>query len=232
MAHHAPRLAVALLVSLVFATSVAYADGPTWPAIKATTSWEHLSDRSHDVAGTIAVHVAEIGGLKCLKGVSVTPGKADAYLTAAVDIPAAMNWSQAGLKYSEVLGTGASTVDYFQYLDVPGWTGASDRFWFLRGTTDTTSGVLTFWWDRMGERGGPHNARFEEVVAQNPSAVEPPLNVGGWTFVQEGANVRSSYHVCSDTGGSLPRAIQYAAAKQTLPDTVGDLVGEAIRRSK
>ncbi len=231
MAHPASRLALAVLVSVTLSSSAARADGPTWPAIKATTAWEHLSDRDHDDAGSISVHVAEIAGVKCLKGEAVTPGKADVYLAVAKDIKAAMSWSKAGLKYSEVLGTGASTIDYFQYLDVPGWTGASDRFWFLRGTTESGGGQMTFWWDRMGERGGPHNARFEEVVAQNPSAVEPPLNVGGWSFMQDGANVRSRYYVCSDTGGVLPKALQYAAAKQTLPDTVGDLVREAIKRS-
>jgi len=226
------RLALATLASVTLLSTLAHAEGATWAAIKGTTSWEHLSERDHDDAGAINVYVAEIAGTKCLRGESLTPGKADVYLGVSMDIRAAMDWSTAGLKYSEVLGTSSSTVDYFQYLDVPGWTGASDRFWFLRGTKEVNGEVMTFWWDRMGENGGPHSARFAEVVAQNPKAVEPPLNVGGWSFVQEGANVRSRYYVCSDTGGVLPKALQYAAAKQTLPDTVGDLVREAVKRSK
>lgn len=225
-------LSLAVATGVLLCSGLALAGGPTWPMIKATTGWEHLADRSHDDAGTIKVHVAEISGLKCLKGESVTPGKADIYLGVAMDVKAAIDWSTAGLKYSEVLGGSGGTVEYFQYLDVPGWTGASDRFWFLRGTKESAGGALTFWWDRMGDRGGPHNTRFEQVMAENPDAIEPPTNVGGWSFVQEGDQVRSIYYVCSDTGGVLPKAIQYAAAKKTLPDTVGDLVREAIKRSK
>ena len=221
----------AVLVGVTFASTLAVA-GPTWPVIKATTAWEHLADRDHDDAGTISVHVAEIDGIKCLKGESLTPGTAATYLQVATDIPAALTWSSAGIKYSEVLATGPSTIDYFQYLDVPGWTGASDRFWFLRGTKESAGGALTFWWDRMGDNGGPHSARFAQIIAENEDAIEPPLNVGGWMFKQEGASVRSIYYVCSDTGGILPKAIQYAAAKKTLPDTVGDLVREAIKRGK
>jgi len=227
----ARTLTFAVTVGALLLSSTAFA-GPTWPTIKATTSWEHLSDRSHDDAGTITVHVAEIDGIKCLRGQSSTPGTVGAYLGVAMDIRAALTWSTAGIKYSEVLASSGATIDYFQYLDVPGWTGASDRFWFLRGTKESAGGVETFWWDRMGDRGGPHNARFEEIVAENPDAIEPPLNVGGWSFQQDGANVKSTYYVCSDTGGVLPKAIQYAAAKKTLPDTVGDLVREAIKRSK
>jgi len=222
----------AALILTAALASPALAAGPTWSQIKATTSWEHLSDRDHDDAGTIKVAVAEIGGLKCLKGSATVAGSADTYLGVAKDIKGGTKWSTAGLSESVVLGTPSGYIDYYQYLDVPGWTGASDRFWFLRGTTENSGNTKTFWWDRMGDNGGEYSAKFAEVVAANPKAVEPPLNVGGWTFTQSGGNVAIAYFVCSDTGGSLPRAIQYAAAKQTLPDTLGDLVREGKKRSK
>ena len=225
------RTALAALLLALVATP-AFAGGPTWSQIKGTTSWEHVADRDHDDAGTVNVSLAEIGGLKCLRGKATAAGDAGTYLDVAMDIKGSLNWSKAGLAVSEVLGTGAGTIDYYQLLDVPGWTGASDRFWFLRGTKVDEGARKIFWWDRMGERGGPHNARFEEVAAEHPKAVEPPLNVGGWVFDQKGSDVEVSYYVCSDTGGSLPKALQYAAAKQTLPDTVGDLVREAKKRSK
>ena len=220
---------VALVLTAALATP-ALASGPTWSQIKSTTSWEHLSDRDHDDAGTVKVAVAEISGLKCLKGSVTVPGKAEVFLGVATDIKGSTKWSTAGLSESAVLGTNGNVLDYYQYLDVPGWTGASDRFWFLRGTTEKSGSTTTFWWDRMGDGGGPYAEKFKAVQAANPKAVEPPLNVGGWVFTQVGANVDIGYYVCSDTGGSLPRAIQYAAAKQTLPDTVGDLVREGKKR--
>jgi hypothetical protein len=212
--------------------STALADGPTWPQIKATSSWEHLSDRDHDDAGTVKVAVAEIGGLKCLRGTATISGKAESFLGVATDIKGSIKWSKAGLSESAVLGGSGSVIDYYQYLDVPGWTGASDRFWFLRGTKEVSGSTHTFWWDRMGDNGGPYAERFTQVQTAHPKAVEPPMNVGGWMFTQRGGNVDVGYYVCSDTGGSLPRAIQYAAAKQTLPDTVGDLVREGKKRSQ
>ncbi len=221
----------ALMLSAALATP-AFAEGPTWSQIKTTSSWEHLADRDHDDAGTVKVAVAEIGGLKCLRGSVTVPGKASVFLGVSMDIKGSTSWSTAGLSESAVLGTDGNVLDYYQYLDVPGWTGASDRFWFLRGTKEVSGDTLTFWWDRMGEGGGPYADRFAKVQADNPKAVEPPLNVGGWVFKQVGANVDVAYYVCSDTGGSLPRAIQYAAAKQTLPDTVGDLVREAKKRGQ
>ena len=221
----------ALVLGLAVATP-ALAGGPTWSQIKSTTDWEHLADRSHDDAGTVKVYVATIGGLKCLKGTVKTAGSAATYLGVAKDIKGSMKWSSAGLSAAEVLGQSGNTLDYYQHLDVPGWTGASDRFWFLRGTTEESGTTKTFWWDRMGDNGGPYAARFAEVRTAHPDAVEPPVNVGGWVFTEANGSVESSYFVCSDTGGVLPKAIQYAAAKKTLPDTVGDLVREAKKRSK
>ncbi len=224
------HIAAAVVLSLAVATPALA--GPTWSTIKSTTSWEFLADRDHDDAGTIKVYVAELDGIKCLKGTVTTAGDAGTYLGVAMDIKGSTKWSTAGLSESEVLGQSGNTLDYYQYLDVPGWTGASDRFWFLRGTKEESGSTKAFWWDRMGDNGGPYSKRFTEVATANPSAIEPPLNVGGWTFTQSGANVESSYFVCSDTGGVLPKAIQYAAAKRTLPDTVGDLIREAKKRSK
>ncbi|MCO4772458.1 MAG: hypothetical protein KDA24_20665 [Deltaproteobacteria bacterium] len=220
----------AALVLCAAFSAPAFAGEVTWSQIKSASNWEHLADRDHDDAGVIKVYVAELSGTKCLKGTVVTPGNSETYLSVATDIVGSKKWSSAGLSESEVLAKSGDTLDYYQYLDVPGWTGASDRFWFLRGTKETAGATRTFWWNRMGDNGGPHAKRFGEVIAANPDAIEPPLNVGGWTFTQKDGNVESNYFVCSDTGGVLPKAIQYAAAKKTLPDTVGDLIREAKKR--
>ena len=70
-----------------------------------------------------------------------------------------------------------------------------------------------------------------EVLAANPKAIEPPVNVGGWTFTPTATGSDILYYLCTDVGGSIPRAVQSAATKGTLPDTLGDLVSEAGRRA-
>ena len=39
------------------------------------------------------------------------------------------------------MGKGNSFLDYLQYIDVPGWTFSSARFWLLRGTAANVSPV-------------------------------------------------------------------------------------------
>ena len=225
-----PTVSAAVLLLTLAVAGVAQAD-PTWGLIKATDSWESIGTRDHEVAGEIEIHKAEIGGITCLQGVTKTDLPAETLYGVAADIATTKVWSSAGVRDSEVLGRPDGHLDYYQYLDVPGWTGASDRFWFLRGTTERKDNSLVFRWDRMGDSGGPYAERFRQVVEANPKAIEPPVNVGGWSFETAGSTVTVRYFVCSDTGGVLPKAIQYAASKQTLPDTVGDLIREGKKRA-
>ena len=86
--------------------------------------------------------------------------------------------------------------------------------------------------DAQRRAGAQQEARFayRDFAAANPKAVEPPINVGGWYFKDAGAGVDITYLICTDAGGSIPYAIQNAATKKTLPDTVGDVVREAKKR--
>ena len=61
--------------------------------------------------------------------------------------------------------------------------------------------------------------------------IEFLVNIGGWT-IQEVAprDIRLRYHICSDTGGSLPQWIQRRVSEGTVPNAVVDLVREAKRR--
>ena len=148
------------------------------------------------------------------------------------DIPSATRWSTAGLTQSTLLGQSGNSLDYLQYLDVPAWTFSSDRFWILRGTKKISGSHYVFSWTRLGDKGGPYRSAYDAVLAANSSAVEPPLNVGAWEFTQSGSTTTVTYTICTDSGGSVPRSIQNAATKKTLPDTVGDLVRECLIRSK
>ena len=57
-------------------------------------------------------------------------------------------------------------------------------------------------------------------------------SIGGWEFKPEGSQTRVRYTICTDSGGSVPRGVQNMATKTTLPDTVGDLIRESLKRSK
>ena len=149
----------------------------------------------------------------------------------AMDIIGSMEWSTAGLTRSEILKNTGSSLDYFQYIDVPAWTFSSDRFWILRGTASTQGDEQQFTWHRLGENGGPYSAKFK-AIQEETGAIEPPVNVGGWEFKPNGSQTRVRYTICTDSGGSVPRGVQNMATKTTLPDTVGDLIRESIKRSK
>jgi hypothetical protein len=219
---------VLLLASLSLLPS-ARAGTPTHAAM-AAASWSHLADRNHDDAGTVKVFSATVADINCFKATAQTDEADGATMLAVVtDVVGAKTWSTAGVTQAEVLGRSGDTITYFQYLDVPGWTMSSDRFWFLTGTVKDSGGARSLEWNRI-DPSGPYGERYRAFIRDNPKAVEPPLNVGGWYFTDSGAGTAIEYRICTDAGGSIPYAIQNAATKKTLPDTVGDVVREAKKR--
>lgn len=216
------------LILLMLATP-AFAGVPTWDAIAGVTNWQSISTRSHADGGEIGVFSATVADVACFKGTATTTAPPDKLHEVATDIESTPRWSSAGVTEAMTLGKSGATIEYYQYLDVPGWTMASDRFWFLTGTTVKSGDVTTFHWSRL-DNGGAHSARFQAVKQANPSAIEPPVNVGGWRFTSSGGSTAVEYFICTDTGGAIPTVVQNAATKKTLPDTVGELIGEAKRR--
>ncbi|MCO4744215.1 MAG: hypothetical protein KC912_05465 [Proteobacteria bacterium] len=214
---------------LLLLTTPAFAGTPTWDAIKAVSSWDSVATRSHSDGGQIGVFSATVADTACFKGTASTTAAPEKLLDVATDIESTPKWSSAGVSEAETLSEAGSSIEYYQYLDVPGWTMASDRFWFLSGTTHKADNLIEFSWKRL-EDGGAHNARFTTVREANPSAIEPPTNVGGWRFSTTDGTTAIEYFICTDTGGSIPTVVQNAATKKTLPDTVGELIGEAKRR--
>ncbi|MCB9679536.1 MAG: hypothetical protein H6737_30805 [Alphaproteobacteria bacterium] len=214
---------------MILLTSLAFAGVPTHSAMEGA-SWNHLSDRNHDDAGTVKVFNATVSDVSCFKAVAET-GDADGktMLDVVVDVVGSKKWSSAGVTQAEVLGRSGNTITYMQYLDVPGWTMSSDRFWFLTSEITDGAGTRSLKWNRI-DPSGPYAQRYKDFAAANPNAVEPPINVGGWYFRDNGGTVEITYLICTDAGGSIPYAIQNAATKKTLPDTVGDVVREAKRR--
>lgn len=202
---------------------------PTHEQIE-SAAWKQVATRDHADAGTVTVYQANIGGMDCFRGTAVTPAPMDKLLEVATDVPSATKWSTAGLTKSEVLGKHGSTMEYWQYLDVPGWTMSSDRFWFVTGTYSSSATLSYLRWDELAS-GGAYGTKYSEVKATYPDAVETVVNIGGWYFKPDAGGTLVDYDVCTDPGGSIPAAVQSAATRRTLPDTVGDLIREAKHRA-
>lgn len=220
---------VAAVLALSLTTAAAAAT-PTWGQMQGA-SWASFASKSHADAGTIQVLSATIAGVECFKGMADTTVPRETLYAVAADIKGTMRWSTAGVTEAELLSSSGADIYYYQYLDVPGWTMSSDRFWFLHGRTVREANRIVFTWDKL-ENGGAHSAKFQAVKAAHSDAVEPPVNLGGWVFTQSGEQTHIDYFICTDTGGYIPRTVQSAATTRTLPDTIGDLVREGKRRQK
>ena len=201
---------------------------PTHDAMS-SAQWAAVTSKNHADAGKVEIWRATVDGVECFKGTAVTDAPVAKLIDVVADVASATRWSSAGVTEAKLLSRSGGTIEYYQYLDVPGWTMASDRFWFLRSTIESSPDKASLRWTRLPE-GGPHAAAFQEVKAAHPDAVEPTVNVGGWYFEQQADGVHISYEICTLPGGSIPSAIQNAATKGTLPDTVGDVVREAKKR--
>jgi hypothetical protein len=226
------RTVAATVLLLVLAVGSAAA-APTLSTLLAESGWEAKGTRDHKDSGLeITIDHKWVGELPCLRGMTTAEVSPEALLAAATDIPSATRWSSAPLSASRVLGRGADSIDYYQHLDIPGWTGAKDRYWVLRGRVKRDAGVLRFQWERFDGR-TPYPDLSAELAADHPSAIEPPTNLGEWRFTpKDGGMTEVRYYVCSDSGGKLPSALERVAALQTLPDAVADLIVEGRKRGR
>ncbi|MBT3218509.1 MAG: hypothetical protein HN348_05410, partial [Proteobacteria bacterium] len=161
--------------------------------LAAAADWKILTNKSVDPVGEINIFEKSAEDPPCLRADGKTDLPVSLLLELVSDIEGEPTWSTAGLTEAKILKKGEGYLDYYQYLDTPGWTFAADRFWFLRGTFIEENGQHIFYWDRMGDRGGPYQAEFDAVTAAHPKAVEPPTNLGGWVFVPEGNQVKMTY---------------------------------------
>lgn len=214
-------------MTLLLLNAVAWAQ-PTHLEIEAA-DWQLVTTTHHAATGPIELATTTIQAIDCFRGAAmVGEANPEHLLRTAMDIEGSMRWSTAGVTEARVLSTSPRALTYYQYVDVPAWTLASDRYWFLQARIHRTQDRIAMRWDRMPME-GPFQSARQEVETAHPSAIEPPINVGGWYFQSDGSTVRIEYIICSDTGGTMPRMLQNAATRQTLPNTIGDLVQEARR---
>ncbi len=213
---------------LLFIASAALADGPTHASLE-SADWTIVTTASSKDVGEVQVYKSVVAGVDCFRGTAVTDVAAPKLLDVVADVEGATRWSSAGVTEAKLLARQGDRLEYYQYLDVPGWTMASDRFWFLSSSIERSGPKIAFRWQPLAG-GGAHASTYQSVVEAHPGAVEPPVNVGGWYFEERDDGVHVTYQVCTKPGGSIPVAIQNAATKKTLPDTVGDVVREAKNR--
>jgi len=205
--------------------------GPTWSQIRATSSWTEHASKSHADAGTVKVLKATVDGVQCWQGTATVDVDPAPMLEVARDIEGTPQWaSTADVTEAKILARAGASLDYYQLMDVPAWTMTKDRFWFVRGSTVREGEAIIFTWQKL-DSGGAHTAVYEEFVAAHPKAIEPPVNAGGWVFTPADGNTDIQYYICTDAGGEVPQSLQSVATSSTLPDTVGDLVREARKRS-
>lgn len=207
--------------------SVALAASPTHAEIE-SAGWTKVTRAHHNDAGAIDISKVRLGEVDCYQGISAVDGVAvERLLHIVTDIVSAPAWLTSGVTEGRILARTGDHLEYYQHLDVPSWTFASDRHWFLQGDIDREGPGLAFRWDRLPT--DRHATTRQSIEQARPGAVEPPINVGGWYFEARGDKVQVRYIICSDTGGSMPRMLQNAATRQAMPDTIGDLVREARR---
>jgi hypothetical protein len=194
-----------------------------------SASWSEVTTITHKDAGDVVISRTMVGGVECWRGAATTEVAPAKLLGVVTDIEGAKQWSTAGITEAKLLSRSGNHLEYYQYLDVPGWTLSADRFWFLSSTVEQTATKATLKWSMLGE-GGPHASVWQQVKAAHPDAIEPTVNLGSWSFEESSGTVSVTYSICTVPGGSIPAAIQSAATRRTLPDTVGDVIREARRR--
>ena len=223
-------LSTVLLAAAFLAPSAAFAD-PTWTQIRGESSWTEHATKSHDDAGTVTVLKATIDSVQCWQGTTTVDVAPEYLLEVARDIEGTPKWAAtAKVTEAKILSRSGDALEYYQLMDVPGWTMTKDRFWFVRGRTVREGTATIFTWEKL-DQGGAHSAVYEEFVAEYPKAIEPPVNAGGWVFTPTGGDTEIRYFICTDAGGEVPDSLQAYATGSTMPDTVGDLVREARKRA-
>ena len=201
---------------------------PSWSELSANQGWK-LHQTVKRSTGNVSVYKKMIQGNPCFKGTTVVQNMDyKVLLEIATDIESAKQWSSAGIKEAVTLQRNSTSIDYYQYIDLP---LISDRFWFLRGYFEQANGVITFRWERLPQ-GGPHKKIYEQVKTRHPSAVEPVVNIGAWRFTPRAEQLTISYLLCTHPGGSIPTSLQAVGTAKTLPNNLEDVIKEGRRRGR
>lgn len=203
-------------------------------ALDAEEGWEV---HKLDAKGGVDVYKKEIAGLAvpAFKGIKVMDVDSTVLFDAIIDIDHQTGLSDdIPLVESHVLKASGNTIDFWQYLDVPGWTLANDRYWFARGTIHRdvggTAGHHKWTWEDIDPAAFP--TAWDQARAIDEDAVLIGQNLGSWECIPQGpGKTKLIYRVVSDPGGKLPKSAQSLATGKTLPDNLLQFEAEAKRRA-
>ena len=218
-----------LLLALLTAPSSASAD-PTWAEILAFDDWIEHGERDHADAGKVQIWRTQTDETYCFHGLATVDVDAEVLWKVATDMESAKDWSSSDVTEAETLAVRGDVIEYYQYLDVPGWTLSKDRYWFLRGRTTRDGAKITFSWERLID-GGDHADKHQAVREAHASAIEVPVNSGAWVFDSTTDGTDVHYYICSISGGQIPEKLGMMVTTTTLPDNIGDLVREGRKRA-
>lgn len=233
--------------TLVFASAVALLLGsgslaiaaPSATAVQASldsnSDWEVVK---LDARGGVDVFKKDIGGsdMPGFKGVKLVDVGSDFLFAAINDFNAHTGLSKdIPLVKSRVLKQSGNTLHVFAYLDVPGWTLANDRYWFVEATIA----------HNLGGEAGHHKQTWKkldaslypsvvaEARAMSSKAVLVEVNFGSWEVIpKSGGKTELIYRVLSAPGGRIPSGAQALVTGQTLPENLLQFEAEAKRRAR
>jgi len=216
----------------VLGPAVAQAAEPvTHEALLEEAGWAHQAKVKADEVGTVRIETRTIGGKSCVRALAQTDVAIAHLLGVVVDVAAAPAFLSQGPTTAPWLHQQGDETVYVQYMNIPGWTMMSDRFWFARAVVRKTSSETFLQWDGLADPAAEYPAEYKAMRASHPKAVEPELNVGSWGFRRVNSVTHMRYSLCTDVGGSVPQWVQNTATRSTLPTVVTDVVREARRRS-
>jgi len=231
------RLLTGALLLLASAASLAAAPSATavQRALDSSEGWDVIK---LDARGGVDVYKKEIAGaeLPGFKGVKLVDVESDLLFEAINDFDAHKGLSEdIPLVKSRVLKRDGNTLHVFAYLDVPGWTLANDRYWFVEATMNHNIGGVEGHhkqtWEKLDASLYPEVV--DEAKSMSSKAVLVEINYGSWEVIPDrGGKTKLIYRVLSAPGGRIPNRAQALVTGQTLPDNLLQFEAEAKRRAR
>ena len=212
---------------------------PSATAVQATldsnSNWDVVK---LDARGGVDVYKKDVSGsdMPGFKGVKLVDVSSEFLFDAINDFNAHTGLSKdIPLVKSRVLKRSGNTLHVFAYLDVPGWTLANDRYWFVEAKIQNNLGGVEGHhkqtWKKLDASLYP--SVVAEAHAISSSAVLVETNHGSWEVIpQTSGKTELIYRVLSAPGGRIPNGAQALVTGQTLPENLLQFEAEAKRRAR
>jgi len=227
------------VTSLLLASSTSLLAAPSAATVQrdldSSANWDVVKLNAR---GGVDVYKKELTGadIPGFKGVKVVDVASDYLFDAINDFNAHNGLSDdIPLVKSRVLKRSGDTLHVFAYLDVPGWTLANDRFWFVEAkmvhNIGGVAGHHKQTWKKLDASLYPEVHREAKAISSKAVLVE--TNHGSWEVIpQSDGRTKLIYRVLSAPGGRIPNGAQAIVTGQTLPENLLQFEAEAKRRAR